>query len=88
MQYGETERREVMSDKKYRVYTEEFNLEALALLKSSGKSCASTKKPAVMQTLMAGRAGVGYRLTMEWSSSFQCPSRKYLFHSGINQISL
>jgi transposase len=33
-----------MSDKKYRTYTEEFKLEALALLKSSGKSALQVEQ--------------------------------------------
>ena len=33
-----------MSEKKYRTYTEEFKLEALALLKSSGKSALQVER--------------------------------------------
>jgi transposase len=53
-----------MSDKKYRAYTEEFKLEALALLKSSGKSAMQIERD----------LGITSGMLMKWQSRYQVVS--------------
>jgi transposase-like protein len=44
IEYTERDRSRQMEKKKHRVYTEEFKLEALGLLKSSGKSALQIER--------------------------------------------
>jgi transposase len=66
MMYSEREWRKVMSDKKYRVYTEEFKLEALALLKSSGKSAQQIERD----------LGVTAGMLLKWQNRYQVVTPK------------
>ena len=50
-----------MSQKKYRTYTEEFKLEALELLKSSGKSAAQIERD----------LGITNGLLLKWRDRYQ-----------------
>jgi transposase len=53
-----------MSDKKYRVYTEEFKLDALALLKSSGKSAQQVER----------ELGITSGMLLKWQNKYQVVS--------------
>jgi transposase len=50
-----------MSDRKYRQYTEEFKLEALALLKSSGKSASQLER----------ELGITDGMLLKWRDRYQ-----------------
>ncbi len=50
-----------MSDKKYRTYTEEFKLEALRLLKSSGKSAQQIER----------ELGITPGMLLKWQNRYQ-----------------
>jgi transposase len=50
-----------MSDKKYRAYTDEFKLEALALLKSSGKSAQQIERD----------LGITTGMLLKWQKQYQ-----------------
>jgi transposase len=50
-----------MSDKKYRVYTEEFKLEALALLKRGGKSALQIER----------ELGITPGMLLKWQNRYQ-----------------
>jgi transposase len=50
-----------MSDKKYRAYTNEFKLEALALLKSSGKSAQQIERD----------LGITTGMLLKWQKQYQ-----------------
>jgi len=53
-----------MSDKKYRTYTEEFKLEALALLKSGGKSAGQIERD----------LGITPGMLLKWRERYQVVS--------------
>ena len=55
-----------MSDKKYRTYTEEFKLEALALLKSSGKSALQVER----------ELGITPGMLLKWQNRYQVVSQE------------
>ncbi len=50
-----------MSDKKYRTYTEDFKLEALGLLKSSGKSASQIER----------ELGITSGMLLKWRERYQ-----------------
>jgi transposase len=53
-----------MSEKKYRTYTQEFKLEALALLKSSGKSALQIER----------ELGITPGMLLKWQNRYQVVS--------------
>lgn len=55
-----------MSGKEYRAYTEEFKLEALALLKSSGKSAGRIER----------ELGITSGMLMKWKNRYQVVSQE------------
>lgn len=54
-----------MSEKRYRTYTEEFKLEALALLKSSGKSAGQVER----------ELGITAGMLLKWQKRYQVVSQ-------------
>jgi transposase len=54
-------REKIMNEKKYRTYTEEFKLEALALLKSSGKSASQLER----------ELGITEGMLVKWRDRYQ-----------------
>jgi transposase len=54
-----------MSGKRYRTYTEEFKLEALALLKSSGKSAGQVER----------ELGITAGMLLKWRKRYQVVSQ-------------
>jgi transposase len=54
-------REKIMNEKKYRSYTEEFKLEALALLKSSGKSATQLER----------ELGITEGMLLKWRDRYQ-----------------
>jgi transposase len=61
MKYTERDRSKKMSDKKYRTYTEEFKLETLGLLKSSGKSVQQIER----------ELGITPGMLLKWRDRYQ-----------------
>jgi transposase len=66
MRYIERERRKVMNDRNYRIYTDEFKREALDLLKSSGKSAAQLER----------ELGITSGMLLKWRDKYQVVSKK------------
>jgi transposase len=64
MRYSKGERRQIMSDKKYRTYTAEFKREALELLKSSGKSARQLEQ----------ELGITPGMLLKWRDRYQVVS--------------
>lgn len=54
-----------MSEKRYRTYTDEFKLEALALLKSSGKSALQVER----------ELGITPGMLLKWQNRYQVVSQ-------------
>ena len=54
-----------MSDKRYRIYTEEFKREALELLKSSGKSAGQLER----------ELGITSGMLLKWRDKYQVVSK-------------
>jgi transposase len=66
MRYIEREWSEVMSEKKYRTYTEEFKRETLELLKSSGKSAGQLER----------ELGITPGMLLKWRDRYQVVSHE------------
>jgi transposase len=60
--YTEQYRKKIMSDKKYRVFTDEFKREALELLKSSGKSMQQLEQDLGITPGLLGKWRVRYQV--------------------------
>jgi transposase len=64
IRYTERDRSKVMSEKRYRTYTQEFKLEALRLLKSSGKSAGQIER----------ELGITEGMLLKWRDRYQMVS--------------
>jgi transposase len=73
MKYTGRERSKVMNEKKYRTYTKEFKSEALALLKSSGKSAGQLER----------ELGITSGMLLKWRDRYQVVSQG---ESGVSSL--
>jgi transposase len=66
MRYIEREWSKVMSDRRYRTYTDEFKREALELLKSSGKSAGQLER----------ELGITAGMLLKWRDKYQVVTKE------------
>jgi transposase len=73
MKYTGRDRSKVMNEKKYRAYTKEFKSEALALLKSSGKSAGQLER----------ELGITPGMLLKWRDRYQVVNQG---ESGVSSL--